>query len=131
MKTNRPKIRKSPPGRIPAIIMSAFVLSSSGCFGCTSGNSSSSYSSTPSLSSTPSYSSTPSPSSTPNHSTTPSYSSKNNNSSITYKINSYNKKTCIACHGTGIIRQYATNDPYDPGYLMECVACHGQGWYYE
>ena len=41
------------------------------------------------------------------------------------------KKTCIACHGTGIIRQYETNDPYDPGYLMECVACHGKGYYYD
>lgn len=52
-------------------------------------------------------------------------------SSLGYKTTTGEKKTCIACNGTGVIRQYATNDPYDEGYLMECVACHGKGYYYE
>jgi len=58
-------------------------------------------------------------------------SSYQSESSLGYRTTTGKKKTCIACNGTGIIRQYATNDPYDPGYLMECVACHGKGYYYE
>ncbi len=58
-------------------------------------------------------------------------SSYHSESSLGYKTTTGAKKTCIACGGTGVIRQYATNDPYDPGYLMECVACHGKGYYYE
>ena len=60
-----------------------------------------------------------------------SKSSYHSESSLGYKTTTGKKKTCIACGGSGVIRQYATNDPYDPGYLMECVACHGKGYYYE
>lgn len=65
-----------------------------------------------------------------------SYNSKSSESSkdessLSYKSTTKKKKTCIACNGSGIIKQYATNDPWDEGYYMECVACHGKGYYYD
>ena len=41
------------------------------------------------------------------------------------------KKTCIACNGSGRIKQYYTNDPNEEGHWEECVVCGGEGWYYE
>ena len=41
------------------------------------------------------------------------------------------RKTCIACHGTGKVEQYYTDDPLEKPHWETCALCHGKGYYYE
>lgn len=95
-----------------AILLLAFTIFSSGC----SGYSTSSSNSYLSESSESSY--------------YLSKSSSSRYSTSSSSKSSKNKKTCIACHGSVTIKQYATNDPWAEGYWMECLTCHRKGWYY-
>ena len=64
------------------------------------------------------------------------YSKSNNTSyggtsSLTYSTTTGKKKTCIACHGSGRVQQWYTNDPDEEPHWETCNACHGLGYYYE
>ena len=41
------------------------------------------------------------------------------------------KTVCIACHGTGEVEQYYTNDPLEEPHWETCALCKGKGYYYE
>ncbi len=41
------------------------------------------------------------------------------------------KTVCIACHGTGEVEQYFTNDPLEEPHWETCALCGGKGYYFE